>query len=274
MKKLTILLTACALAMFATACMGVKTSKSPSYAVLLGVNPEDAAILTNYKTVVVDAQYFTKDEIAAVQAKGTEVYTYLNIGSIETFRAGYDDLIRFSLARYDNWLDEYWMDVSRAEWQNFIADEAAALAQKGVDGFFLDNADVYYLYPTPEIYDGLTAILRSLAQYDKSIIINGGDVFVTKAVLGATSPLEAVTGVNQECVFTSINFDLGTFKRQDSENSQYYQDYLLRCKAAGLDVYLTEYATINNNVEKEIKQFCNENGFPYYLSHTINLDGT
>lgn len=244
-----------------------------NYGVFLGLNPEDAGILTNYKTVVIDAQYFTKDEIAAVQAKGTAVYTYLNIGSIETFRACYDDLKRFSLAPYVNWPDEYWMDVARAEWQSFIADEAAALAQKGVDGFFLDNADVYYLYPTPEIYNGLTTILQSLAQYGKPILINGGDVFVTKVVLDATSPLEAITGVNQECVFTSINFDLGTFKRQDSENSKYYQSYLVRCKAAGLDVYLTEYATKNNSVEKEIKQYCDKNGFFYYVSHSINLVG-
>ena len=263
----------CTMLLLILGCATNNITTQDSYGVLLGVNPEDAAILTNYKTVVVDAQYFTKDEIAAVQAKGTVVYTYLNIGSIETFRAGYDDLKRFSLAPYDNWPDEYWIDVSRAEWQSFIADEAAALAQKGVDGFFLDNADVYYLYPTPEIFSGLMTILRSLAQYGKPILINGGDVFVTKAVLDATSPLEAVTGVNQECVFTSINFDSGTFTRQDSENSQYYQDYLLRCKAAGLDVYLTEYATKNNSVENEIEQFCEKNAFFYYVSHSINLDG-
>ena len=270
LKKLGILLSAFLLS---AACMGAPTPKSSSYGVLLGINPEDAAILTNYKTAVIDAQYFTKDEIAAVQAKGTAVYTYLNIGSIETFRAGYDDLKRFSLAPYDNWPDEYWMDVSRAEWQTFLADEAAALNAKDVDGFFLDNADVYYLYPTDAIYNGLTAILQNLAQYGKPILINGGDVFVTKAVLDADNPLSVITGVNQESVFTSINFDLGTFAQQDAENHQYYMDYLLRCKAAGLNVYLTEYASKTSNIEKEIKQFCDENGFQYYISHSINLDG-
>lgn len=272
-KALVIVLSVFVLAFVAAACVKAPVPKQTAYAVLLGFNPEDSNIVTNYKTVVIDAQYFTKDEIAAVQAKGTDVYTYLNIGSIETFREGYDDLKRFSLAPYDNWPDEFWMDVSRTEWQSFIANEAAALAQKGVDGFFLDNADVYYLYPTQDVYNGLIAILQSLGQYDKPILMNGGDVFVTQAVLDARSPLEAITGVNQECVFTSINFELGAFGRQDSENFQYYENYLVRCQSAGLDVYLTEYAAPNSGIETEIKQYCDKNGFQYYLSHSINLDG-
>ena len=60
-------------------------------------------ILTSYDTVVIDAQYFTKNEIAAVQAQGTAVYAYLNIGSVETFREGYDSLKQFTLSAYDNW---------------------------------------------------------------------------------------------------------------------------------------------------------------------------
>lgn len=270
-RIVAIFLSACTLVLFTAACSA--TPQQYSYGVLLGIDPEDATILANYKTAVIDAQYFTKDEIAAVQAKGTAVYTYLNIGSIETFRDGYDDLKRFSLAPYENWPDEYWMDVSRTEWQTFLAKEAASLNEKGVDGFFLDNADVYYLYPTDAIYNGLVAIINDLAQYGKSVLINGGDVFVTKAVLDAEKPLSVITGVNQESVFTSINFDSNTFGRQDAENHQYYMDYLLRCKEAGLNVYLTEYASKTNNIEKEIQQYCDENGFQYYISHSINLDG-
>lgn len=244
------------------------------YAVLLGLNPEDSAILTSYDTVVIDAQYFTNDEIAAVQAKGTAIYTYLNIGSIETFREGYDSLKQFALSPYDDWPDEYWVDVSRPEWQSFIAAEAQALVKKGVDGFFLDNADVYYLYPTSAIYDGLVTMIQSLGQYEKPILINGGDVFVSKAILESESPLSCVTGVNQECVFTNIDFSTGLLIRQSKETKQYYQDYLAKCKDAGLHVFLTEYAPGNSSVETSIQEYCSQNGFTYYLSHSIDLDGT
>jgi len=271
-RSFLIILFACTLSLLTAACMGQPTPKQTSYAVLLGLNPEDASALTSYQTVVIDAQYFTKEEIATVQAKGTAVYTYLNIGSIETFREGYDALKDCVLSPYDNWLDEYWVDVSRTEWQTFIANEAKSLAEKGVDGFFLDNADVYYLYPTDAIYAGLNAILSDLGQYDKPVLINGGDVFVTKAVLDADRPNPAITGVNQECVFTNISFTTGALTRQDAENTQYYQGYLLCCKEAGLDVYLTEYANTGNGVSRTIQKYCDDNGFLYFISTSINLD--
>jgi len=272
MKKLLFILAICMLLFPTVACGSAPDQTQASYAVLIGINPEDATALSSYQTVVIDAQYFTKDSIAAVQANGTAVYTYLNIGSIETFREGYDSMKDLILAPYDNWPDEYWVDVSQQEWQEFIAKQAAALIEKGVNGFFLDNADVYYLYPSDPIYNGLVEMIASLGQYGKPILINGGDVFVSRAVLGADEPLSAITGVNQECVFTNINFTTGALIRQSAENSSYYQSYLARCKEAGLDVYLTEYAKSNQSVSNEIAQYCDQNGFHYYISSSINLD--
>lgn len=274
MKKILVAIGFLALlVLFGLGCVTNATPAQHCYAVLLGLNPEDSAILTSYDTVVIDAQYFTKSEIAAVQAEGTAVYSYLNIGSIETFREGYDALSNCILSPYDNWPDEYWVDVSRVEWQSFVASEAQALIDKGIDGFFLDNADVYCLYPTSTVYDGLVTIIESLGQYGKSILINGGDVFVTKAVLDASTPLSCITGVNQECVFTNISFSTGLLIRQEAETSRYYKDYLLRCKNAGLMVYLTEYAPRKIQIEKTIRDYCEQNDFQYYISHSINLDG-
>jgi hypothetical protein len=247
-------------------------SKDTSYAVLLGIDPEHSSCLSRYKTVVIDAQYFTKEEISAVQQKGTKVYTYLNVGSVETFREGYDSLKSLVLSPYDNWPDEYWVDVSKPEWRTFVADEAKSLAEKGVDGFFLDNADVYYLYPNDAIFDGLSAILSDLAQYGKPVLINGGDTFVSRAVLDAKVPNAVITGVNQECVFTNIDFDAGTLIRQDADTTSYYQEYLTQCRKAGLSVYLTEYAKPGDNIARRIDGYCKGNGYLYYISPSINLD--
>ena len=272
MKRLSLLLIAFLLALISLACAGSQPQENNTYGVFLGLNPEDASSLTRYQTVVIDAQYFTKEEIAAVQAKGTQVYTYLNIGSIETFREGYDAFKRITLSPYDNWPDEYWVDVSQPEWQQFIAGEAKSLIDKGVDGFFLDNADVYYLYPTDAIYAGLDAILQGLGQYGKPVLINGGDVFVARAVLDAEQPNPVITGVNQECVFTNIDFDHRALVQQTEENTNYYREYLDRCKYAGLDVYLLEYAKPNTELKSEIDDYCKQNGFLYYISPSIDLD--
>ncbi len=271
MKKSTMILIVWA-ALLICIVLSSLAPRQTSYGVLLGLGPEDADRLTRYKTVVIDAQYFTKEEIVAVQQKGVKVYTYLNIGSIETFREGYDSLKDFVLSPYDNWPDEYWVDVSRQEWRTFVASEAKLLVEKGVDGFFLDNADVYYLYHTDAIFNGLIAILSDLAPYDKPVLINGGDVFVSRAVLDSVKPNDVITGVNQECVFTNINFDTGSLINQDQENSNNYQEYLARCKAAGLDVYLTEYAKAGDSIASSIHSYCEKNGFLYYISSNMNLD--
>jgi len=260
-----------ALVLLAAGCVS-QSKQQHNYGVFLGVSPEDVDKIAGYDTVVIDAQYFTQEEISQMQQNGTTVYTYLNIGSIETFREGYDSVKDCILSPYDNWPDEYWVDVSQAAWQNFIVNEAKSLAEKGVDGFFLDNADVYYLYPTSAVYKGLNAILQTLSQYDKPVLINGGDVFVTKAVLDANEPNPVITGVNQECVFTNIDFDHGKLIRQDTESTTYYQEYLARCKSAGLDVYLTEYAIRGDGISAVIDTYCNDYGYQYYISPSVNLD--
>lgn len=271
-KHSTILLFVCFLALLAAACTAGQTQNQSTYAVFLGLNPEDASILTSYKIVVIDAQYFTKEEIAAIQQAGTQVYTYLNIGSIETFREGYESVKGCILSPYDNWPDEYWVDVSRPEWQTFVASEAKSLAEKGVDGFFLDNADVFFLYPSEAIYEGLSAILQTLAPYGKPVLINGGDVFVSRAVLDAALPNPVITGVNQECVFTNIDFVSNRLIRQDEETTAYYEEYLALCKSAGLDVYLTEYAGAGDSIASTIERYCADNGFSCFISASVNLD--
>lgn len=272
-KLLNLLLLVFVLASFGCASVPDTQFDRAPYGVFLGLNPEDASVLSRYQTVIIDAQYFTKEEIAAVQRQGTKIYSYLNIGSIETFRQGYDSVQNCILSPYDNWPGEYWVDVSLAEWQRFVSFEAKSLAQKGVDGFFLDNADVYYLYPSESIYEGLNAILQDLNQYQLPVVINGGDVFVSRSVLNADAPNQVITGINQECVFTNINFDIDTLTRQDQNSTSYYQAYLEQCKETGLTVYLTEYASADDPVSKEIRAYCNDQSFYYYISPSINLDG-
>lgn len=262
------------LAFCCLACSHPSTAQQTGYGVFLGVNPEHIKLLKGYDTVVIDAAYFTKEEVEAIHQAGAEkVYSYLNIGSVETFREGYDSVSDCILSEYENWSGEFWVDVSRPEWQTFIKQSAKALAGKGVDGFFLDNADVYYLYPTQEIFDGLVSIIKILNTLNKDILINGGDVFVSEAVLNADSPQIHITGVNQECVFTNIDFKNNTLVLQDADTSKYYRDYLALCKAKGLEVYLLEYAKGGDKIEETIQAYCSQQGFRYYLSPSVDLVG-
>ena len=53
----------------------------------------------------------------------------------------------------------------KKSWQKFITQKGKELKNKGLEGFFIDNVDVHYHYKKPEIYKGLTKILRTFLNY-------------------------------------------------------------------------------------------------------------
>ena len=177
---------------------------------------------------------------------------------------------KLALAPYENWKDESWVDVSDTDWQNYITEKIAKeIVELGFDGFFLDNFDVYYLFPEEKIYRGLDAVLGGLQKYKMPIILNGGDSYVSRAIEENATDL-LFQGVNQEDVFTSYHFDTDTSSVQDSETRKYYQDYLEKAKDAGLSVYILEYMA-NKELSKEVSSYCKEKHFQWYNAPDIFL---
>lgn len=243
-----------------------------NYGVFIGIDPKEATHLNGYDTVVIDADMFSKEEIEQLHQAGNDrVYSYLNIGSIETFRDCYLEFKDMTLGDYENWPEEQWMNVSKPQWRVYLRTKAEELVDKGVDGFFLDNADIWYYYQRPEIYQGLLEILRDLKELGYPLIINGGDAFVSKG-LEEGDLIGLIDGINQETVFTSIDFENHTFGEQSTYEKAYFQEYLAYCKNKGLSIYLTEYGA-NEKLAKEIEAYCDRNGFSYYISSSLELDG-
>ena len=241
------------------------------YGVFLNADASSLEQLKKYDLIVIDAQYFTKSDIELLHQNGTRVYTYLNIGSIENFREYYTAYEKLTIGRYEHWDEEKWVDVADPDWQKFIEQLSQELFEKGVDGFFIDNCDVYYYAPRESIFEGLTAILQNIMTFDKAVIINGGDTYVTeyRERYGAIDHI--MTGVNQESVWSAIDFDKGTFYEQTRETRDYYCKYLEACQADGMDVYLLEYTTDKKLIPK-IKKYCNEHDFHFYISNSLELE--
>lgn len=246
------------------------TFEENDYGVFLNADASSLKQLKNYDLIVIDAQYFTKSDIELLHQNGTKVYTYLNIGSIENFREYYTTYEKLTIGRYEHWDEEKWVDVADPDWQKFIEQLSQELFEKGVDGFFIDNCDVYYYAPRESIFEGLTAILQNIMTFDKAVIINGGDTYVTeyRECYGALDHI--MTGVNQESVWSAIDFDKGTFYEQTKETRDYYCNYLEACQADGMDVYLLEYTTDKKLIQK-IKKYCNEHDFHFYVSNSLEL---
>ena len=151
--------------MFIGGCFFVKANQAKEfekndYGVFLNADASSLERFKMYETIVIDAQYFTKRDIELLHQNGTVVYTYLNIGSIENFRKYYTTYAELAIGEYEHWEEEQWVDVAKPDWQKFIGQLSQELYEKGVDGFFIDNCDVYYYAPRESIFEGLTAILQ------------------------------------------------------------------------------------------------------------------
>ena len=192
-----------------TCCTGIAgaeqapTFKYP-YGVFLSIC-ENIEQFADYEIVVIDAQYYPKEELDAFRSKGHKVFSYINVGSLEDFRDYYDEYKDLSLGAYEHWEEEVWVDVSQKRWQDFMLNDiAAGLLEKDIDGFFVDNCDVYYVHPKEEILEGLTVIMKGLKATGKKVIINSGDTFMDAYCEQGGKWDDVISGINQESVFSTI----------------------------------------------------------------------
>lgn len=252
-----------------TGCSDIPASSD--YGVYIGAEYSELPEDISYDTLVIDAQYYSAEEISALKENCDEIYSYLNMGSVESFRDYYDEYKDITTAPYENWEDERWVDVSNPKWQAFIVDKIAPrLIEKGIDGFFIDNCDVYYIDPREEIYQALTDMLSALKATGKTVIVNGGDSYVSR-YLDENDTLSAVIdGVNQETVYTSINWDDGTFGEATKDDNEYFLNYLERVSDAGGEVYLLEYTT-DDKLARYLQDEADALGYHVYVSPSLEL---
>ena len=147
---------------------------------------------------------------------------------------------------------------------------APEIFDKGVDGFFVDNVDVYYNYKNDEIFEGVTKILNGLKAYDAYVMINGGDTYVMEYAKRYGNLDDIMDAVNQESVFSFINWDTKTFSANSSEDRNYYQNYIETVDSLGKDVYLLEYTT-DKKLIQEISEYCSDKNFRYYAADNLEL---
>lgn len=243
--------------------------QAASYGVFLGVDGDKVGNkLKNYNTVVIEPTVFTRRQIQILKRQGKKVYAYLNVGAIERYRPYYHKYSGLTFANYDNW-DERWVNISSRKWQNFIISRAKKFKSYGYDGFFVDNLDVYAHKKKTSIYNGACRILLAMKQMGASVLINGADVFVSKAISKGHAK-RIIDAVNQEEVFTSINFDFNSYGKQSRSILNYYKNYFKRVKKAGIHAYLLEYRASGSNLRR-LKQYCRANGFNYYNAKSLYL---
>ena len=252
-----------------SACSTSTFNSAEKYIVLIGEDPEITEKLSDIDLLVIDAEYFSQNDIARLRENGIhEIYSYINIGSIESFRSYDTDFEKYTLGAYENWPEEKCIDVSAPEWQACTASRVDSLVQKGVDGFFVDNTDVYYNYPQESIYDGILTILDYINHTGRKIMINGGDCFVKKYLTTEKNVL--IDGVNQENVFTAYDFSKDVYTKNDQSTREYYTEYLDLAMSHGCTAYTLEYAT-DPTIRRQAAAYAGKHGYICCISDNIGL---
>lgn len=157
--------------------VSLTTKLKPPQSGLIAIEPED----------------YTDKEIAALKKSGAKVLAYLSVGSVSNERSYYKQLRPYALKKLENWEHERYLDLTRHEVRKFMQDKAKELKDRGFDGCWLDNIDVYEEYRTTEMFTALVNTLRAIKAVGGYVMLNGGIVFITdllaphKVQLGAYS---------------------------------------------------------------------------------------
>ena len=105
MTKILVLISA---VIYFTACTVKTTEKLTDvrhpYGVFIGAEKEKLLSLNNYDVLVIDAELLTAENIDVIHQNGNnEIYSYLNIGSVEDFRSYYEEFLPFTIGEYEDW---------------------------------------------------------------------------------------------------------------------------------------------------------------------------
>lgn len=186
--------------------------------------------------------------VKAAVRRGVFVYGYLNAGALEDGRDYYSKFKSLRLAYYDGWPGEYWIDPTNASWQTHLISEAKKIKATGAIGLYLDNLDIYYMCtegfkeenthmfrkaPSAQaVYTALSNVVLKIHALGLIVMPNGGDTFVRKFIKAHPNIIKTV---NQEGVLYQDQ------KRQSSEDTKYYTEYLDWCRKKGLYIRGIEY---------------------------------
>ena len=249
------------------------------YGVFLGCDSSSINIIKKYPNIAIDLDNFSSSDISSLKNSECTIYAYLSVGSLENYRSYYETFKDITFMDYENWPDERWVDVSNTSWQEHILSEANRLKDLGADGIFMDNFDVYYIASEEytgsdinkeDIYQGCLKMLNDLSSIGMKLMINSGTDFLDRMHSENRPELYKINVYAQECVFSKIDdYENNVFSKQNSWGKDYYLSIVHFMRYIG-DVLFIEY-TKDATLKKEIKEYCDELNYHYYISENVEL---
>ena len=230
------------------------------------------------KTIlVIQPQDYTNKQIQDLRAAGYTLLGYLSVGSISDQRSYYKTLKPYRLSKLQDWPHEYYIDLRKPAVRDFLANRTKELSNRGFQGWWLDNLDVYEYHKSTAMYDSIIILLKRIRAIDTSkyIMINGGSQFLDKLMDKdkTHNTITFIDGVTQQEVYSLIKdySGKGKFGEQKKDMHSWYKSYMKRLLRHGLQAFLLEY-TKSSSLKTRIKNFCkNYSMTGYYISEDVNL---
>ncbi len=274
MKKIAIsLITAFTL----VSCNSKTSFTSNDYGAFLGRTNNNIKSFINYKYVALEIDEFSKSNIEKLTKNGTNCLAYLNVGSLENYRDYYEEFKDLTFKDYHNWPDERWIDVTNKSWQNLVVSLAKKYKNKGAFGVYIDNVDVYSIAKEEglnyqDFANSLKSVMNRVNKLGLKVMVNGGAEYFDDSNDNKDNVFNYVWGYHQEEVFSLItNYEHDIFAKQDKENQNYYKKIAQMMKNKNKEVFLLEYTT-DLSLKNDIKKYCEEKQYHYYLSSKVNLE--
>lgn len=215
--------------------------------------------------LVLNPDDYDLGSIRQIRDKGYKVLAYLSIGTIRRDHPWYFKYKRYKLGELNGQSNEAYVDVREREWRDFVVDCARAIQEKGFDGWYLDNLDVYGYYKSAKMFIACNLLIKKIKRLGGYVMVNGGSEFFDFAI-SQDVDLSMVDGVMQGEVFSLVtSYEKGgKFSKQKKTRREFYEKLLRRLRKDGTDIFLLEY-TRSEKIRNEIKRWAKENKAGYYI---------
>lgn len=231
--------------------------------------------LDKYNVSVINADYYTDAQIKKIQATGTKVFGFLNVGLISKSASYYNDFKDIMLKDYELDSNYSWIDVSESSWKNYVRDTLiTGLYNKGLDGIYLAGTRVYEQYLTGK-YDarqGISKMMSKVNYFEIELMMDFCDSMM-EDFKGDGNDAYAPYYVDyyiQEEVFTKVT-DRATneFTAQSSDVETDLKNKIInQNNLYNFNVVLLEYE-VDKATNDKIESYCAEMGYHCYIANKV-----
>ena len=240
--------------------------------------------LEKYNVSVINADYYTEAQIDKIQATGTKVFGYLNIGLISKSAPYYNDFKDIMLKDYELDSNYSWIDVSNSSWVKYVKYTLLEnLCDRGLDGIYLTGTKVYEQYKSNKYgaRQGISSMMLYVNYLEIELMLESCNSMMWDFTGDGTESYAPyyVNYYVQEEVFTKVtNRATNEFTQQSSEVESELKNEIINLtnkyklnNEYKFNPVLLEYE-VSETIDNKIKSYCEEMGYHCFISNKVKLN--